>query len=123
MTGDQFRDMALGLDGVTEKAHMNHPDFRTKGRIFASLLSNEERAGLKLPVQEQRVLLRRHPKVFPAAGAWGRQGWTIATLAAADTATIRGALLLAYEHVTAAAGTRRARGARKAGSTRGSRNR
>lgn len=110
MTGDDFREIALELDGVTEKAHMNHPDFRANGRIFASLLSNEQRAGLRLSPDEQRELMRRHPAMFtPASGAWGRQGWTIVDLAAAKTAVVRSALLLAYEGVKATAGARRSR--------------
>ena len=36
MTADDFRDIALGMQGAIERAHMNHPDFRANGRIFAS---------------------------------------------------------------------------------------
>lgn len=119
MTGDDFREIALKLDGVTEKAHMNHPDFRANGRIFASLLSNEQRAGLKLSPEEQREFVRRHPTAFaPANGAWGRQGWTIVDLGRAETAAVRSALLLAYAQVTATAGARRARRRRVANSRR-----
>lgn len=80
MTGDDFREIALKLDGVTEKAHMNHPDFRANGRIFASLLSNEQRAGLKLSPEEQREFVRRHPTAFaPGTGRGGARvgpSWT-----------------------------------------------
>src|SRR5690606_20731551 len=101
MTGDDFRALALALDGVTEKAHMNHPDFRVHDRIFASLLDEEKRAGLKLTPDEQREFMRQHPNAFaPASGAWGRQGWTIVTLAAADRASVRSALRLAYEQIS-----------------------
>ena len=124
MTGDDFRGIALQLDGVTEKAHMNHPDFRVKGRIFASLLSSEQRAGLKLSPDEQRELMPEHPKVFaPANGAWGRQGWTIVDLAAARTAVVRGALLLAYAQVNGKTGARRSSRARAAAPRRTTRTR
>lgn len=119
MTGDDFREIALNLDGVTDKAHMNHPDFRANGRIFASLLSNERRACLKLSPEEQRELVRRHPTAFTRAnGAWGRQGWTIVDLAKAETAAVRSALLLAYVQVTATTGTRRSGRSRVASSRR-----
>jgi len=36
MTPAQFRKMALRFPGVVESAHMNHPDFRVGGKIFAS---------------------------------------------------------------------------------------
>jgi hypothetical protein len=102
MTGDDFREIALGLDGVMEQAHMNHPDFRTNGRIFASLLGNEQRAGLNLSADEQREFLDRYPGVFePASGAWGRRGWTVVDLQSAEKAVVRGAVLLAYARVNA----------------------
>ena len=46
--------------------------------------------------------MREHPKMFePSSGAWGRQGCTDVLLAAADRATIRGAMVLAWEAVVA----------------------
>ena len=37
MNGDDFRHLALALEGTVEGAHMGHADFRVGGRIFASL--------------------------------------------------------------------------------------
>jgi len=37
LTADNFRQMALGYPGAVESAHMNHPDFRINGKIFATL--------------------------------------------------------------------------------------
>src|SRR5437667_9793363 len=37
MTADDFRQLALSLPETAESAHMNHPDFRVKGKIFATL--------------------------------------------------------------------------------------
>ena len=34
----------------------------------------------------------------PAAGAWGRRGWTHVRLAAADAATLRNALAMAWRN-------------------------
>ena len=34
---DDFRRFALALNGAEERMHMNHPDFRVGGRIFATL--------------------------------------------------------------------------------------
>ena len=34
--------MALGLDGAVEASHMNHPDFRVNGKIFATLWTDEQ---------------------------------------------------------------------------------
>ena len=37
MTVDDFRRIALRLEGAEEKSHMGQPDFRVGGRIFATL--------------------------------------------------------------------------------------
>ena len=108
MTADDFRDLALALAGAVELAHMGHPDFRANGRIFASLHSDERSAGLKLLPEEQHEFMTAHPDVFsPAAGAWGRKGWTRIQLAPATPATVRPALFLAWEHIVQAAPPRR----------------
>ena len=102
MTADQFRTLALGLQGAVEGAHMGHADFRANGRIFASL-DRDERAGMvKLTPEEQQVFVREHPGMFdPASGAWGRQGYTTVQLTAAKAAAVRSALLLAWQAAVA----------------------
>jgi hypothetical protein len=98
MTADDFREIALSMEGAIESAHMGHPDFRANGRIFATLQADDQRGMVKVTPDEQRVLMRAHPKTFtPASGAWGRQGCTMVQLSAADVATLRGAMILAWE--------------------------
>jgi hypothetical protein len=100
MTADDFRELALAMEGSVEGAHMKHPDFRANGRIFASIMPGETTGSVKLTPDEQRVLLKSHAATFaPAPGAWGRQGWTQVILAGADTTAVRGALLMAWQHV------------------------
>ncbi len=102
MTADDFRDIVLSMEGAVEGAHMKHPDFRANGRIFASLKPGEESGVLKLSPEEQREFIRLHPTMFvPAAGAWGRQGWTTVPLADAKKPAVRGAVLLAYQAIIA----------------------
>ena len=102
MTADDFREIVLSMDGAVEGAHMKHPDFRANGRIFASLKPGEESGVVKLAPEEQQEFIKLHPKMFtPAAGAWGRQGWTMVPLAAAKKPAVRGAVLLAYQGVLA----------------------
>ncbi len=102
MTGDDFRALALALEGAVEGAHMGHPDFRVNGRIFASLVDDETRGGLNLTPDEQRALVHADPDVFsPASGAWGRDGYTMVQLQRAITPAVRGALLLAWQNVMA----------------------
>ena len=99
MTGDDFRELALGLEGAVEQSHMGHPDFRVNGRIFATLTADEREGMTVLPAAEQKQLVGKYPAAFrPAAGAWGRQGCTMILLSKATKRDARGALLLAWQH-------------------------
>lgn len=98
MTADEFREIALAMQGAVEGAHMGHPDFRANGRIFATLHPGDRTGMVKLTPEEQRVFLEDQPSVFePSSGAWGRQGCTNVTLARADRGTVRSAMLLAWQ--------------------------
>ena len=37
MTANEFRGLALALPEAVESSHMDHPDFRVRGKIFATL--------------------------------------------------------------------------------------
>ena len=78
MTIDHFRRMALEVPTAVEQSHMNHPDFRVSGKIFASLGAPDANWGMvKLTPEQQRTFIRKAPAVFkPCSGAWGRQGCT-----------------------------------------------
>jgi hypothetical protein len=95
----QFRRLALGFEGAVEKAHMGHPDFRAaNGTIFATLHADNAHGMVKLTPEQQVRFVSDHPGAFaPAAGAWGRGGSTIVTLAAADTETLGEAMTLAWQ--------------------------
>lgn len=98
MTDDDFRDLALALDGAEEGAHMGHPDFRVNNRVFASLRHDGATAMVKITPEQQGVLVREHPKAFvPSPGAWGRGGCTDVILQHARRPAVRGALHLACE--------------------------
>jgi hypothetical protein len=102
MIADDFRRIALTMPGAIESAHMGHPDFRANGRVFATLHSDDEWGMVKLTPDEQQEFMRMHPRMFvPSSGAWGRQGCTNVRLDAVDEATLRGAMILAWEHTAA----------------------
>jgi len=98
MTADQFRRLVLGLPGVSENAHMGHPDFRVGGKIFATLGPPEAGWGMvKLTPAQQQRFLREQPEIFaPAKGAWGRQGCTNVRLKSATKAKLQSALVAAW---------------------------
>jgi hypothetical protein len=99
MTGEDFRALALGLPKASEKAHMNHPDFRVCGKIFATLGPDEDWGMVKLPPDQQALFMRTAPGVFrPASGAWGRRGCTIVRFGDADEETVRQALIAAWRN-------------------------
>jgi hypothetical protein len=95
-----FRRTALSLPEAAESAHMGHPDFRVRNKIFASLGAPDKAWGVvKLTPEQQEVLMGAEPGVFePAAGAWGRRGWTHVRLASVDRTTLKSALVMAWRN-------------------------
>ena len=100
MTPDEFRNIALSLKGATESSHMNHPDFRAHGRIFATLgYPDVTRGMVKLTPADQKRFVEMHPQAFtPVKGAWGLQGCTSVLLAAAKPDVLAQALDLAWQN-------------------------
>jgi hypothetical protein len=92
--------MALGFPEVVEASHMDHPDFRVRGKIFATLGYPADGWGMvKLTPTDQQLLVAAHPDVFvPAKGAWGRKGATTVLLEAAKKRTVGDALAAAWRN-------------------------
>jgi len=99
MTRNDFRRLALSFPEAEERAHMNHPDFRVAGKLFATLgYPDKDWAMVKLTPVEQEMFVKAQPKVFnPCNGAWGRRGCTNVHLKSARKPTIQRALLAAWE--------------------------
>ncbi len=93
--------MALDLPETSESAHVGHPDFRVRGKIFATLGYPDDDYGvLMLTPDEQSSrnvvrgvvdpAIKHYPKVFsPAAGAWGKRGSTMVLLSAISGKQLR----------------------------------
>jgi hypothetical protein len=98
MNSSEFRRLAISFPEATEQFHMEHPDFRVAGKIFATLGYPEEGwAMVKLTPVEQEMFMKAQPGVFvPCAGAWGRRGATSIHLKAARKPTVRRALRAAW---------------------------
>ncbi len=102
MTPDEFRKIALSFTGTEERSHMNHPDFRVNGKIFATLGPDLTWGMAKLTPEQQEWFLQTYPNMFrPASGKWGEGGATVITLADADTESAAEALTLAWQNITA----------------------
>lgn len=99
MNADDFRRIALSLEGAEESSHMGAPDFRLQGKIFATLASQHQGYGnLKLTPEQQADFVRELPEVFlPIPGGWGRMGMTHIRLAEASEDVLAGALRAAWQ--------------------------
>ena len=98
MNADDFRRIALSLEGAEEGSHMGAADFRVGGRIFATLASQKEGYGnLMLTPEQQNDFVTELPEVFlPVHGGWGRMGATHIRLAKANEDVMTGALRAAW---------------------------
>ena len=100
MTANDFRKLALTLPETTENAHMDHPDFRVAGKIFATLGHPGPGWGMvKLTPEQQHYFSKNDPAVFvPVKDAWGRGGATSVELKNAQRETVRTALRAAWKN-------------------------
>jgi hypothetical protein len=100
MTTNEFRRMALRLPDAIEAAHMGHPDFRVRGKIFATIGYPRQGLGVvMLTPEQQELFVRTEPKTFvPVPGGWGKKGSTQVMLRAAKQAAVREALSMAWRN-------------------------
>lgn len=99
MTANQFRKIALSLPETEERSHMDHPDFRVAGKIFATLgYPDKSRAMVKLSPEDQHYFSKDGPEVFvPVKGTWGKRGATSVFLKAATKAVMSKAIQAAWQ--------------------------
>jgi len=100
VTANDFRRLALSLPETEQKAHMDHPDFRVGGKIFATLGYPDKGWGMvKLTPEQQHYYLKDYPDVFvPVKGAWGRRGATTVHLKAVSNEALQGAIAAAWRN-------------------------
>src|SRR5262245_7761894 len=99
MTEEQFRRVALSMPEATEGSHMGHPDFRVKGKVFASLWDDGEWGMVKLTPEQQDRLVDDNPDSFvPCKGKWGEGGATQVRLARVKSAMLQPAMLAAWRN-------------------------
>ena len=102
-----LRRIALALEGTSEAPHFDRAAFKVK-RIYVTLAADGKSANLKLTPDEQEFKCLLAPEAFAAIpNAWGRQGWTTATLAALSVPELKAALEVAYAHAVPAKKGRR----------------
>jgi hypothetical protein len=100
-TAKDVRRLALALEGTSQAPHFDRTAFKVV-RIYATLAPDGRTINLKLTPDEQALKCTVAPDAFYAIpNAWGRQGWTTATLAALTTAELNAALEMAWRHAVA----------------------
>jgi hypothetical protein len=100
MTAADFRDIALSFPETAEQEHMSHPDFRVRGKIFATLGYPDDACGMvNLTPEQQHDVIKSEPNVFaPSKGAWGRGGSTVVKLKAAKKPLLRAVMAAAWRN-------------------------
>jgi len=100
VTANDFRRLALALPETAEHAHMNHPDFRVRGKIFATLGHPAKGWGMvKLTPEQQHYFSKDFPDVFvPVKGGWGLRGATSVHLKTVSKATLEKAISAAWRN-------------------------
>jgi YjbR protein len=93
-----LRRIALSLAGTAEAPHFDRAAFKV-ARIYVTLAADGRSANFKFAPDEQEFKCMMASAAFaPVPGAWGRQGWTTAVLAALSAAELNDALETAWRH-------------------------
>jgi hypothetical protein len=97
-TAADLRRLALSLEGTTEAPHFDRAAFKV-ARIYVTLAANGKTANFKFTPDEQALKCTVAADAFaPVPNAFGKQGWTTATLAKLTLPELRSALRTAYAH-------------------------
>jgi hypothetical protein len=97
-TGQDLRRLALSLEGTTEAPHFDRAAFKV-ARIYVTLAADGLSANFRFTPDEQEFKCMMAPEAFaPVPNAWGRQGWTTATLSRLSEAELKSALKMAWTH-------------------------
>jgi hypothetical protein len=97
-TGKDLRRLALLLECTTEAPHFDRAAFKAV-RIYVTLAADGNTANFKFTPDEQEFKCMMAPEAFAAVpNAWGKQGWTTATLLKLSVAELRSALEMAHAH-------------------------
>ena len=92
----------MRFPNTTEEPHFEKISFRVNKKIFATFDEKNNRAVVKLSLQDQSLFCTFDKTVmYPVNGTWGRQGWTVIELDKVKRAMLKDALKTAYQNVLA----------------------
>jgi hypothetical protein len=101
-TAEDLRRIAPSLAGTAEAPHFDRAAFKAV-RIYVTLAADGLTANFKFTPDEQEFKCM----MAPVPNAWGRQGWTTATLANLSVEELQAALEIAWAHGAQKAAKRR----------------
>ena len=82
-TASDLRRLALALDGTSAAPHFDRTAFKV-ARTYVTLAADGKTANFKFTPDEQALKCTVAADAFaPVPNAWGKQGWTTATLSKA----------------------------------------
>jgi hypothetical protein len=97
-TAKDLRRIALALEGTTDAPHFERTAFKV-ARTYATLAADGLTANFKFSPDEQELKYLTAPDAFAAIpNAWGKQGWTTATLSELTIPELTSALETAWRH-------------------------
>jgi len=97
-TASDLRRIALALPGTTDAPHFDRTAFKV-ARTYVTLAADKRTANFKFTPDEQELKCTVAGDAFaPVPNAFGRQGWTTATLAKLSVAELKAALAMAHAH-------------------------
>ena len=106
-TGKDLRRIALSLEGTAEAPHFDRAAFKV-ARIYVTLAADGRTANFKFTPDEQEFKCLMAPEAFaPVPNAWGKQGWTAASLSKLSAAELKNVLEMAWRHAVGAKSRRR----------------
>lgn len=109
-----FRKLALSLPDAVEAPHFELASFRANGKIFSTLSEKEQRAMVKLTLEQQEMMTAAEPAIFQRIpNAWGDKGATWLHLKEADRKAVESALKTAHANVTVKTAARKAAAKRR----------
>ncbi len=95
-----LRKLLLLFPVTTEEPHFEKTSFRVSKKIFATVDIDNKRVTLKFSQLDQSVFCSfKKSIIYPVAGTWGKQGWTIVELNEVKKNMLKDALTMSYCNV------------------------
>ncbi len=97
VTPARAKELALSLEGASERPHFDRTALRTPRKTFATLAGDGADINLMFDPDLRDFFCEQVPLVFaPVPGGWGRMGATRCDLAIVDEPTLVSALKAAH---------------------------